>query len=104
MAERTKIATCCYCGSRTMLTLAGRVQHHLACSSCGAPLSRMKAVKTEAAEPRARPARPAQAPTRFAPAAAPAAQDRRPKRRKPFVKRFLDRIEDAVEEIVDLFD
>ena len=104
MPERTKIATCCYCGSRSMLTLAGRVQHHLACSSCGAPLSRMKAIRTEPDGQRPKAARPArqQAPGLQAPRTAE--KTHRPKRRKPLVKRLLDRIEDAVEEIADLFD
>lgn len=37
-----KIATCCYCGTRAALTLNGKVQHELACSSCGAPLHNLK--------------------------------------------------------------
>lgn len=37
-----KIATCCYCGTRSVLTLGGDVQHELACSSCGAPLHNLK--------------------------------------------------------------
>ena len=104
MPERTKIATCCYCGSRSMLTLAGRVQHHLACSSCGAPLSRMKAIRTEPEGPRPKHARIPRQPASGFPAPRPADEVRRPKRRKPLVKRLLDRIEDAVEDIADLFD
>ncbi len=38
----TKIATCCYCGSRAALTLRGKLQHELACASCGAPLHELK--------------------------------------------------------------
>ena len=38
----TKIATCCYCGTRAALRLAGRERHELACASCGAPLHAMK--------------------------------------------------------------
>jgi len=99
MPERTKIATCCYCGSRTMLTLAGRVQHQLACSSCGAPLSRMKAVRAAEApqDPRPKKSRPLQQPARGL-----APQRRRP--RKRLFKRLIDGIEDLVEEIVDLVD
>lgn len=37
-----KIATCCYCGTRSVLKLGGDVQHELACSSCGAPLHDLK--------------------------------------------------------------
>lgn len=38
----TKIATCCYCGARAALVLAGTTRHELACSSCGAPLHNLK--------------------------------------------------------------
>ena len=92
-----KIATCCYCGSRTLLTLRGRVQHQLACSVCGAPLSAMKALRLEPeAPPRHRPAAP--------PPARPRGEAPRRKRRKPFAKRALDRIEDIVEDILDILD
>lgn len=37
-----KIATCCYCGTRAALQLNGKVQHELACASCGAPLHDLK--------------------------------------------------------------
>ncbi len=42
MSYGSKIATCCYCGSRTALSLKGKVQHELACSNCGAPLHELK--------------------------------------------------------------
>ena len=45
MAHTTKIATCCYCGSRTVLQLTARDGHELACGSCGAPLHYMKPIK-----------------------------------------------------------
>ena len=51
----TKIGTCCYCGTRALLTLEGTTRHELACSSCGAPLHNMKQVKRET--PARRPAR-----------------------------------------------
>ena len=44
-----KIATCCYCGTRAALVLTGETRHVLACSSCGAPLSRMKHLKSDEA-------------------------------------------------------
>ncbi|MDO6726509.1 MAG: hypothetical protein ACRBBO_00655 [Cognatishimia sp.] len=43
----TKIATCCYCGTRAALRLGGKVQHELACSSCGAPLHELKQMPIE---------------------------------------------------------
>ena len=39
---QTKIATCCYCGTRAALVLTGTMAHELACSSCGAPLHDLK--------------------------------------------------------------
>lgn len=44
MPHGTKIATCCYCGTRAALTLQGKVRHELACSSCGAPLNELKQI------------------------------------------------------------
>ncbi len=45
MPHDRKIATCCYCGRRTVLELTARGGHELACGSCGAPLHEMKALK-----------------------------------------------------------
>lgn len=42
--ETTKIATCCYCGARSVLQLRARDGHELACGRCGAPLHEMKAM------------------------------------------------------------
>ena len=53
----TKIATCCYCGTRAALVL-DRGRHELACSSCGAPLHELKQLRPEAVDrdaPRHRP-------------------------------------------------
>ncbi len=60
----TKIATCCYCGTRAALVLeAGR--HELSCSACGAPLHEMKAipVPSEAKTPARRPPAPISKPS-----------------------------------------
>lgn len=47
MGYSTKIATCCYCGTRAALVL-GKDRHELACSSCGAPLHDMKRLRSDA--------------------------------------------------------
>jgi len=47
MPHQTKIATCCYCGTRAALVLKGRDRHELACSSCGAPLHEMKKLPSD---------------------------------------------------------
>lgn len=39
---QTKIATCCYCGTRAALVLTGDIQHELCCSRCGAALHNLK--------------------------------------------------------------
>lgn len=46
-----KIATCCYCGTKAALVLRGTDHHELTCSSCGAPMSRMKSIKAEVPDP-----------------------------------------------------
>lgn len=48
MPHQTKIATCCYCGTRAALVLRGRERHELSCAACGAPLHDMKMLRTEA--------------------------------------------------------
>ncbi|MDK3075700.1 hypothetical protein QO034_21780 [Sedimentitalea sp. JM2-8] len=47
MPQVTKIATCCYCGTRAALVLAGKQRHELACSSCGAPLHNLKMLRAD---------------------------------------------------------
>lgn len=56
MPNGTKIATCCYCGTRAALVLTGREGHELACSACGAPLHDLKGLKS--AEPKGKAAKP----------------------------------------------
>lgn len=48
MPHQTKIATCCYCGTRAALVLKGKERHELACSSCGAPLHELKKLPSTA--------------------------------------------------------
>lgn len=48
MPHTPKIATCCYCGTRAALVV-DQARHELACSSCGAPLHNLKALRSEVA-------------------------------------------------------
>ena len=48
MTYGTKVATCCYCGTRAALVLRGKERHELSCASCGAPLHNMKMLRPEA--------------------------------------------------------
>lgn len=102
MPDLTKIATCSYCGTRSVLRLAGTVQHELACASCGARLHTLKAMpvtRPAAARIPAKPA-PRKAP---APHPLPRRKDKRDKRRSPFY-RLSALVEDLWDEVEDLFD
>lgn len=50
MSKNTKIATCCYCGTRAALVLKGQQKHELACSACGAPLHALKSLRADAVD------------------------------------------------------
>jgi hypothetical protein len=59
----TKIATCCYCGTKAALVLRGKDRHELTCGKCGAPLHALKMLPMSASRPTA----PAATPSRPAP-------------------------------------
>lgn len=90
----TKIATCCYCGTKAALVLRGKERHELSCSTCGAPLRALKML-------------PASPDRSSAPAARPAQTKRKPerpkKRRKKqsFGKRVFSELWDVLEDVVD---
>ena len=102
MGYPTKIATCCYCGTKAALVL-DRARHELSCASCGAPLHDMKRL----------PGAPREEPRRNIPAYMPhRAQARRKrvaeslppgrsKRRKSLLRRF---VEEAIDVLEDVFD
>lgn len=126
----TKIATCRYCGTRTVLVMSAAARHKLTCTACAAPLDDLRLWQAD----------PSPAPPRPAPAPAPASdvgvaaiwnrrtdtdddddddEDRRtgskaskkkkskkPKkdkkrRRKSLAERFLDEAKDALDDIFD---
>ncbi|EEX16522.1 conserved hypothetical protein [Citreicella sp. SE45] len=94
----TKIATCCYCGTRAALVLdSGR--HELSCASCGAPLHELKKLRADAVDrdaPRHRPARfpdAAQTPRRGKPPKGYKKKKRKTLGRKA-AKGFLDLLDD----------
>ncbi|MDP5361102.1 MAG: hypothetical protein NWP79_02990 [Paracoccaceae bacterium] len=104
----TKIATCCYCGTKAALVLRGKDRHELTCGNCGAPLRALKMLPkatVEAATPRPAPAHPA---NRHRAERYPDYDVARPKKRrktKSFGRRVMsglwDVIEDVVEEVFD---
>ncbi|WP_292286871.1 hypothetical protein [Marivita sp.] len=114
MPRGTKIATCCYCGTRKALVLQGKDRHELSCSACGAPLHDMKMLRSDAVD--------TSAPTRKA--AGHGARGRqkkgsvtplpvweresgfsrkkkKKKRRKTLTKRFFEEAFDVLEDIFD---
>ena len=101
MPHAPKIATCCYCGTRTALVLGGEgARHELSCGACGAPLHAMKRLKADAPHP----------PRREGSAAGPARPDRHEKPRKTRKKKkkrksrarwFLEEVVDMVEDVFD---
>lgn len=107
---RPKIATCCYCGTRAALVLRGRDRHELSCASCGAPLTRLKAMPVAGASrpaPQGAAASPVSrrrpAPDRGRPEPHPQQMQHRNrrKRRKPVLSRLLGEIWDVLEDVLD---
>ncbi|EBA12757.1 hypothetical protein [Roseobacter sp. CCS2] len=104
----TKIATCCYCGTKAALVLRGKDKHELACSNCGAPLRALKMLPKQpgrAHVPDATPARPTK---RKRVEKYPEYRKERPKKRKKskgFGRRVMSEIWDVVEDVVEeIFD
>lgn len=96
MRPNTKIATCCYCGSRTILKPSARDGHELACGSCGAPLHEMKWLKAPVQPKPQKPQKLAYAaPAKKTPA------PRKRKQRKPMWRRALEEVWDEIEDIFD---
>lgn len=99
----TKIATCCYCGTRAALVLKGRERHELACSSCGAPLHDLKQVpmSERVTAPRATPTRPAPKPTHPTAQRAHAVRPKKSRKKKKKSKWDWGDVWDVVEDIFD---
>ena len=111
MPEGRKIATCCYCGTRSVLVL-DRSLHELACGACGAPLHDMKALP-QATVDKARkkrgkrsgplPTYPVERDSHAGRAVEHPASYRRskPKKRKSLFRRALSEVWDEIEDIFD---
>ncbi|MEO1001361.1 MAG: hypothetical protein AAFW69_12285 [Pseudomonadota bacterium] len=102
MEDRTKIATCCYCGTRAALVL-DRGRHELVCSACGAPLHSLKRMPVAAPPKRAelrpaKPAKPAKKPKRDSDKRR---KSEKKKRWKSPLAKFADEAWDVVEDIFD---
>ncbi|QDY68683.1 hypothetical protein [Qingshengfaniella alkalisoli] len=97
MPHNTKIATCCYCGTRAALVLTGRTQHELACSACGAPLSNLKAIRRDVVERAARPDTPGHP----RPLKKARTTKKKKSKKKTLTRRFLSEAFDLIDEIID---
>lgn len=90
ISSPSKIATCCYCGTRAALVLKGKQRHELSCSSCGAPLHDLKMVpKHKLTEGKAK--RDTYKPT----------PQKKKKKKKGVFARVFDEAWDVVEDIFD---
>ncbi|GIT90640.1 hypothetical protein JANAI62_10950 [Jannaschia pagri] len=91
-----KVATCCYCQRRTVLRATARDGHALACGSCGAPLTKLKALKPAAA----------QAAASHEPVPHPVPMRPKKKRKKPKKRKnpWQKLVKDVWDEIEDIFD
>ncbi len=101
IAYPTKIATCCYCGTRAALVMKAGGRHELACSTCGAPLHDLKMLPRDRSGDReaVRPSRVRQKGPHRVKTPKPVRKSR--KRKK---SRWSDLFEDAFDIIEDIFD
>ncbi|MTI01733.1 hypothetical protein E1297_37585 [Roseibium sp. RKSG952] len=93
MSSPSKIATCCYCGTRAALVLKGSQRHELSCSSCGAPLHDMKMIpKSKVSDSSS--ARSGAGKAQFE-------KKKKKKKKKGLFSRALDEAWDVIEDIFD---
>ncbi|KAA9005723.1 hypothetical protein [Histidinibacterium aquaticum] len=101
-----KIATCCYCGSRTALVLRGQSRHELSCANCGAPLHDMKRLRADATRSAKspKPVRPAHPDQHWGSGQSHDAwrgRKSKKKKKKSFKRKALGELWDFVEDIFD---
>ncbi|MCJ7873843.1 hypothetical protein Q4577_13940 [Marinovum sp. 2_MG-2023] len=110
MPQGTKIATCCYCGTRAALVLRGDKRHELSCASCGAPLHDLKLMPAARLDGKNLTRKPVK--SRGSKGATPnpywetrpeksKKKKKKKKSRKSGVSWFLDEAFDAIEDIFD---
>ncbi|MHA3976671.1 hypothetical protein ACW9UR_03205 [Halovulum sp. GXIMD14794] len=100
MPDRTKIATCSYCGTRAVLDFSKGPRHELICTACGAHLSEMKPLRTDRSG-KSSPPRKAPHPD---PVPAKKPKKTKAKKRKSPFKRLGGHVEDIFDAIEDIFD
>jgi len=102
--QGTKIATCCYCGTKAALVLRGKTHHELSCSSCGAPLQAMKMLPSgldRVTAPAATPTRPKPKKRSKSKPSHWVEKKRKSKKRKGFGQKLWSEFWDEIEDIFD---
>lgn len=100
----TKVATCCYCGTKAALVLRGKTRHELSCSQCGAPLRALKMLRADVgqvAEPVASVARPDHRPKPKTPKHKRGFAARKRSKAKRLFGKVVSEIWDEIEDIFD---
>lgn len=103
MGYPTKIATCCYCGSRAALVL-GRDRHELTCANCGAPLHDMKRFRQDPKPKACRKATarsPSKTPGQMREPRYDLPPQRSRKKRKTLMRHLFKEAIDLIEDILD---
>jgi hypothetical protein len=100
---QTKIATCCYCGTRAALVLKGEKRHELACSACGAPLHDLKMLPKSRDKDHRDLVKPSRVRNKPEDPIKGYKWDKRKKKKKKksFGQRFLSEAFDVIEDIFD---
>lgn len=97
MPHATKIATCCYCGTRAALVLTGKERHELSCSACGAPLHEMKMLRTDRSGDRELAPRPIKTSGKKT----KNRKQKPKKKRKSLLSKVFDEVFDVIEDVLD---
>lgn len=104
MSYPTKIATCCYCSSKTVLRL-DKERHELTCASCAAPLRNLKMMpKPVKKSPAISHQKQVRAPVKPVKTATPKPKKRKRVSWKKRAEWLRDFAEDAFDFVEDVFD
>lgn len=100
----TKVATCCYCGTKAALILKGKERHELSCGTCGAPLHALKILPKQDKAPATKSTishRPKPQKVREYEQAKHRAKPGKRRKSKSFGRKVFSEIWDVVEDIFD---
>ena len=97
----TKVATCCFCGTRAALVLRGRERHELACHSCGAPLHEMKQLHPQKPQETSKKTTRTDDKKKEKNYGSHDRWSRKPKKKKSLRRRVISEIFDVIEDIFD---